>query len=438
MYIIKNAFKNIGRYKLTYFLFSGFYLILISASVLFINIHIFTQNAIPEIQNYFNSTVIVEQANFQATLDIFSYDDFMYILNTPYVNDIHFNSFAFSPSTLYIDREGNAQWYKLFDETEVFWLSYNGTKKNGVQNLLRHLIITGFNATFPQDFSMVEGRMFENDNEAVVFRNTRIACNDFIYIFSLEIGDTLVFKYGDFYKEYYIVGLLDETTGAPYVPILFTTFNSAEIFNVFPQHLQGSVINTITGLRIFTGYDATIFLRAADDFLALHNKVQWHSNGLYRIAMRYRDTQGSQLNITISIAQISWLVTLVAISFIISLTIIASMIIISNRKYDIAVLRSMGMGKLQLITGQIIENLLFVWGIFIISFALSTVAFIFMLYPWLLQQYIIPLEISILSSALPSLFVNFLLTSIVAILSIVITSIFILSVQPLKLLCNRD
>jgi len=66
----------------------------------------------------------------------------------------------------------------------------------------------------------------------------------------------------------------------------------------------------------------------------------------------------------------SWsIIFMILTSFIItSITIICTIILLNNRKYEIAVLRSVGMKKSRLILNYFIENLMFIWIITVVAF----------------------------------------------------------------------
>ena len=433
MYLMKNAVKNIGRYKSTYALFFGLYLILICASILCINIFFFAQQTAPFVQRYFNSAVSVVPANFHGSMNVFSYNEYMYIATLPFVDDIKFHSFAFSPSHLFIDFHGDTTWNKTFSADEVAWVGYDGEVKHDGYNLLRSMIIAGFNNDISHiiDINNIEGRLFENNNEVIVF-------NNFMRGYYFEIGDIITFDKDDFHVAFTVVGIINEMETDHVFVLLLTSFNTAEKFNIFPQHSQSTILNTSRDLRVSTGYDATIFLRDANNFYMLRDAVQWHTDGAHSIVRRYRTAHIEQNDLIIALVQSSTLIVVVVVAFIVSITAFASIIIINSRKYDIAILRAIGMGKTKIILGYLIEHLVFIWGIFVIA-ALLCFAFLHLfLSPWLFSQFIVALDISVLYTMIPSLMGNFLLISCTAVLSVVISSGFILSIQPLKLLCNRD
>ena len=52
-------------------------------------------------------------------------------------------------------------------------------------------------------------------------------------------------------------------------------------------------------------------------------------------------------------------------------TVITTVMLLGTRKYEIAVLRSIGMRKSELVISYLIENLVFIWGITIVSFIMA-------------------------------------------------------------------
>ncbi|MCL2187163.1 MAG: ABC transporter permease [Defluviitaleaceae bacterium] len=380
---------------------------------------------------------------FQMLPATITYDDYVYFSQSPFVDDIQFTSFMFNPSAFGFDANGESLWHKVFNENELTWTTQNGIEKTALQNLLRQIAIVGFNDVLLPitgfHFNVVEGRMFENDNEAVAFRNVTIICGDFVQMYTYEIGDSITFAQGEFYKTFTIVGLLDETEweNARPSPALFTTFSGAEVFNIFPQKEQGLGLDGASGFYIPAGYDAIIYLRSADDFEFMRNVVQRRTNGTHSLFMRHRNEHITHLNTMTAMQQFSNMLALISATFIVALTIITAIIMVNSRKYDIAVLRAMGMSKFRLIIGYIMENLFFIWIVFFVAAIVGIGTFI-IIYPQLLGQFFIPLQIPILSPIVSSLLINFGLITITTILSIVISSGLILFTQPLKLLNLRD
>jgi ABC-type antimicrobial peptide transport system permease subunit len=59
--------------------------------------------------------------------------------------------------------------------------------------------------------------------------------------------------------------------------------------------------------------------------------------------------------------------TIITAFIIICVTIVTTIILLNSRKYEMAVLRSVGMKKSRLILNYLIENLIFIWSITAIS-----------------------------------------------------------------------
>ena len=123
------------------------------------------------------------------------------------------------------------------------------------------------------------------------------------------------------------------------------------------------------------------------------------------------------------------------------MTIFTTMLNFNSRKYEIAVLRSVGMKKSYLIFSYLIENLVFVWGI---TAAASIVAQIIepifiekvfssihnMLTPGILESIASATGLSMIFQNIGIVFGGMTVT---VILSLVLTCINILRFQPLKI-----
>jgi ABC-type antimicrobial peptide transport system permease subunit len=221
--------------------------------------------------------------------------------------------------------------------------------------------------------------MFENDDECVIGGKEKQAWQ--IWLKS-QIGDTIVFENKDgMYKELTIVGIVREDYHDFAIPdaikfeTIYTTLESAEYFEPFIEFEKGSSVDHIFKL----GYDAVIYLKSPEYYYSFQDEVLAASR-VYQPGYRsLLDTVYPAVDNPDTILwDTSGRINEAALMFFIRLIVIvttgiSTITFLSNRKYEIAVLRSAGMKKSKIMASYLIENLALIWGVTLISYVSAQV-----------------------------------------------------------------
>jgi ABC-type antimicrobial peptide transport system permease subunit len=122
-----------------------------------------------------------------------------------------------------------------------------------------------------------------------------------------------------------------------------------------------------------------------------------------------------------------------------AITAISLVIMINQRRYDIAVLRSLGMGKIKIILKFLIEKTFFVAALSLVSFVLSQSIFYFIVKPFTERATSLPLtDISMTEVFMQSAVWLVVSVGIIMGLALLITVSYILTFQPLKIFNKKD
>jgi len=365
-------------------------------------------------------------------------DDYLKYNNNRYVNEIKYIQYNYFTPIIEI----NPINYKpiiLLDFKE------NDIKLNTSKGIIyldiaiqKPIFVLGYNKSLFHlldiEFGKIDGKMFDTDDECIITKSSfeKDKWND------LKINDKIIFDNGDgFYKEFTIVGIIKENTAFENRRI-HTTFKSAEYFDILQNNanIKGNTSYTDpeNPQNIITfGYEAIVYLKSSDDFEKFRIEINKISNGNH-----YVDPVFENVNIIRRLIYgiKSWclLFLLLFVFIFIGTTSITNAIFINNRKYEIAVLRSIGMKKRILILGYLIENIAFIFVIIIISIIISLPIFIIIANNIVDNHIIISIEtrekiISIIKS------IPIILSGTIALngLSLVLVCINIIRFDPLKI-----
>ena len=236
-------------------------------------------------------------------------------------------------------------------------------------------------------FIIKKGRMYENDNECVIAVNSKLKYAELYDMeydkwHSLNIGDTICITTPQITKDYTIVGILRESeflTEWHESMVLFTTVDSSLDFLTSVVVLdvggypslsisRGLINNPIEPSNDenhlgIEGYEILVTLKSYkyfDAFIELVYRNDHYAEALYRNYYTILDVlENTRILSIVFIA--------IIVLFIICITIVSTTILINSRKYEIAVLRSIGMKKSRLILNYLVENFAFMLGISVIS-----------------------------------------------------------------------
>ena len=391
MFTIKNSIKNIYRYKNKYILFGVLYLILILIAAVSVSIFVEMSQVTNNILREYASVSKLNKgiADMYDLPDRLSKDDYLTLKDIDYIADIRFSKYNFATNFLKKDVP------ELDVETHI------GENIKAVNTtLMSPVFVCGYNMSLLHitsgDFDLESGRMFENDSECVIDKNSkfipqRLDENTKSYIpynhddeswNDLDLDDKIVIKNNDgIYKEYTVVGIQKENPEDDVNTnrrIIYTTFESADYFDniaaVEQMGLHSYSLNPfsedIMTEFISMGYEVLVYLESPEDFLTLNNYFMNDNINInditFSISPFFPDFW-SLVSLTRNMESWGMLFMILTDFIIVSVTIISTIILLNNRKYEIAVLRSVGMKRSRIILNYLLENLAFVWGISIVS-----------------------------------------------------------------------
>lgn len=368
MFFIKNSVKNIYRYRSKYKLFGILYLVIILVFSICVNTFIqmgkITDNVVREYASVLKFDTYPRSISEQQKTRI-SKDEFLEYKNREYIDDIKIYRYIFSAADL---KEDTPELKKdLHIDGEV--ISWGRAPK-------QPFVVYGYNMSLlyldADSFKLEKGRMFEKDDEVVIYKNRLYqelgkGWND------LDIDDKIVLKNNDgIYKEFTVVGIKEQDpndTEDVYQHIVYTTLESAEYFDSIALETIKAYPKTYTYTPtsvndyFILGYEALIYIDSPSYFSPLRNELL--AEGV-RIESFFPDAN-ALISLTTSMRTWSVIFMVLAGLVIICVAIISTNILLNTRKYEMAVLRSVGMKKSRLIINYLIENLTFIWSITIVS-----------------------------------------------------------------------
>ncbi len=255
------------------------------------------------------------------------------------------------------------------------------------------MYIMGYNHDkLPDDkkdrFIIESGRMYETDDECVITQNPLLTNEEWNL---LDIGDTIkISKNTGASKEYTVVGILksvETITEETKTRVLFTTFDSAADFgrtsiaddssfvssgpvnNPIDPNMGVQLNNTDMNFCV-ERYEVAVVLKSHEYFEAFLTYVN-ELDG-YRGIPLYENYFSIVRVLNQSYTWSILFIIIIAI-ILVFMTVFTTIFNLNSRKYEIAVLRSVGMKKGQIILSYLIENLAFTWGISTVALAISQI-----------------------------------------------------------------
>ncbi len=413
MFILQNAIKNIYRYRSKYLLIGiVLFIVVLIASVL-IGIFNYATVTTDALKNKYAGVVRVSKGMHSSVTD-FNRADYEWFQELDYVKQVHFNSYIMSTRSMgHYKYDITEDHRKLMSPEE-----YEAKIKEppvatveitvkGEAHTLRELqpnyvYIMGYNYdTLTDDkkerFVIESGRMYENDDECVIAKNPLLPEEEWNL---LGVGDTIrISKHTGVSKEYTVVGILqaaDNLTEETKTRVLFTTFDSAEAFgnatipgkdvpseegNAFST--QGPVNNPIEpnmGMPLhdediqnltIERYEVAVDLESHAYYNTFVQYVSALGDGYF--ASSFYENYSSLLGVLNQSYAWSVLFIVIIAVILVFMTVFTTIFHLSSRKYEIAVLRSVGMKKSRLILSFLLENLVFVWGITVLALLISQI-----------------------------------------------------------------
>jgi|LSQX01.2.fsa_nt_gb ABC-type antimicrobial peptide transport system permease subunit len=383
IYFVINAAKNIIRYKNKYILFGCLFSILIfTASVcvnVFIRMDAVTDNILREYAGV--SKIELSSDDLYELKERITKEQYLNLKNINYISDIRFLKYNF-----YTD-------YIKQDVSELKVTAGDTAVHDSV-------IIFGYNTSLlhlvPEDFDLESGRMFEIDGECVISKNPSATDEASVVWNNVKIGDVITIQNSDgVFKQFTVVGVQkqnEEDKPNTNRRIIYTTLEDAEYFDsIAYNHALAAIpitpIEITADMRLYPGdegfeaffenlnllgYEVLVYLDSPETFLNLSSrldKIEINNVNL-RLKPFFTNFYGL-VNLTNAMRQSSAGFSALIAFIIICVTIITTIILLSSRKYEMAVLRSVGMKKIRLILFYLIENLIFILSITTISLIIA-------------------------------------------------------------------
>lgn len=381
MFRIKNSVMNIFRYRSKYVSYGILYLLLLSIASVCVGIYMQMSVATKTIAREYASVSVLREyiIDIGNLPDRMSEADYDALKEIEHVDDIKMLEYHFHTDFLKQDAAPLKVSINSSDDIDapVFILGYNIS--------LMHLV--------SEEFLLESGRLFENENECVISKNPSADDEASQKWNSLSLGDRISVHNDDgMNKEYTITGIL-ESNDDDHADInrrfIYTSLEGASCFDVIAptedagmltyslreisiEDLTSNNIDINSDYQIMMGYEVLVylddpenFLDVQDDFYRNEYKGHW-----FTLEPMFPDFK-SLLNMTrVMATNASGFMVVIAV-LLIFVTVITTVMLLGTRKYEIAVLRSMGMKKSELIISYLIENLVFIWGITIVSFIMA-------------------------------------------------------------------
>jgi len=438
MYFMLNAVKNIYRYKSRYILFSILYFSLIVAASITVQTFYLSGEAVEQYRRDFLSTAAMSRNRIGYFDPVAQRAEYLALLNSPYVSEVRFYAFLYQP----LQADG------------IYLFNQEGMARD-TGALMQHLGVLGLDTSELHmtglTLNIQEGRMFEHEGEAVVFATTRwhrYEGGTVVGFDHFAVGDRVVFD-GEVPHEFTIVGLLETPdtfdVAWPFnVPsLLITHLYGATTFEALPQAHGSRRFTDDSGRHphaplFHAGYNTVVYLSDPGYFESFRDEIMQDDNAFMWVWPRNEHMARTVQDFIYSLRGFSLLFIMLVAFLVVVLTVIATMILVSGRKYDIAVLRSIGMSKGKIILGFVVEKLLWLWGLFIPAFFMGLVVFVFTVMPALVTNAPIPLVVSVWGTALYSFVYIFLGTTAAAGLSLLLAVGYVLSFEPLKIFNKKD
>ncbi len=344
MFIVKAAFENIKQSMNKYILFGILLLLVTAACVISFFEYDLSYNILEDIKNEFGSILVI---NYKIPKD--QIDE---ISKSVYIKEIRYTKYIYKIDKGHID----------INDENFLTLSENDNRFN-------HLFLAGYNMEYgnilnnPDTAFLLDGRMFENDDECII-------TDKFIEKYNLKgtgikIGDNLKITNETVSKTYIVAGIIDsgklfgrKKTNYAFI---YTTMNSA---SAFENDEVMTYLDSYTNTKYSLGYNVLYYLKSYNDYKSFGKETFNKYNLLPQYAKEGFEVLITPLENTQEVS----LIFIVVVLFIGALiTIIITFLNLNERKYEIGVLRSIGMSKPMIMMLFIIEIFIFITVVIIIG-----------------------------------------------------------------------
>lgn len=381
MFRMKNAIKNIYRYRTKYVSYGVLYLLLLSVASVCVGVYMQMSVATKTIaREYAGVSVLGEYTSHLGDApDRMSEAEYESLKEIEHIDDIKMLEYHFHTDFLKPDAAPLKVSLPSSDDIDapVFVLGYNLS--------LMHLV--------SEDFTLESGRLFENEDECVISKNLSAEDEASQKWNSLSLGDRVrIHNQDGVDKEYAITGILEsnkDDSADVNRRIIYTSLEGAACFDdiapvksvgietyglrkISIEDVTSNNIDINPDHQIKMGYKVLVYLDDPEEFLNVQDVFQRNEYNGHWLTLEPMFTDFKPLlNMSRIMANNASGFMGVAAVLLVFVTVITTVMLLGTRKYEIAVLRSMGMKKSSLILSYLIENLAFIWGITIVSFLMA-------------------------------------------------------------------
>lgn len=363
MYIFKNAWKNVTRNKGKNILIGIIIVIVTISSYISLAVNMSSNNLV---ESYKNSnplevTLSVNMRNLRENKDnnsniqieSLSIDDVNNYGNSDYVKDYYYY-YNISLSSEDITAVSMDDYFKKPEgEDAPSDMPDRGNEKminDGDFRFSAYSDITYAEAFINGTNKISDGEMFDNDNE----ENVIVISSDLASENELSVDDTVIFY----------VDSTDETIEFKIIGIYYdSSDNSDNFMNMNAMMSSNQIYTTLSGMEeilelkdsINNSLNAKFYLNSADDLENYSDELREKGLSEYYSINDNMDTILSTLEPIQNISNFS--ITFLIVIIVVALIVIGilTMINIRDRKYEIGVLRAIGMSKIKVMMQLLIE-----------------------------------------------------------------------------------
>ncbi len=311
-----------------------------------------------------------------------------------------------------------------------------------------------------EKFELIEGRMFENDNECIINKEKY---SQFVFS-SLNIGDKVILSGSGDNIELTVVGIAKAEppygeSGNPFTgSLLYTTQDT--VVKLATQYRPGTP-DVDPGMNLWYEKENPF---SVSNYFGVNNRDSYGYKcvGILKDYKQYGDFQQFLLSqnkdikksltsthfynfdegvfsISGQIVISSLIFLIIIISMLIITTVVTSIMYLSNRKYEFAVLCSVGMSKPKIMGSYILETLSFMLFTSLVAIGIGQLVFIFGLSNTVKSAFEGWIDTSLpMANILAFNGVAVLAgMSIVVVVTVLISMIYLLSFEPLKIFNKR-
>lgn len=381
MFSIKNSIINIYRYRTKYVSYSFLYTLLITVASVCVGVYMQMSVASNTItREYAGVSVLRENIiDIENLPDRMLEADYNELKEIEHIEDIKMLKYHFQTNFVKPDITPLKVTINSSDHIDapVFVLGYNTS--------LMHLA--------SKEFLLVSGKLFENENECVISKNPFASDEASKKWNNLSLGDRILIHNDDgVNKEYIITGILESDIddhadvnrriiytsleGASYydyiAPVEDAGITSYGLREISLEDITSNNFDINSDIQIKMGYEVLVYLDDPEEYLNVQDDLfkNEYKNYLFTLEPMFTNFR-SLLNMTRVMANNASGFMVITAVLLIFVTVITTVMLLGTRKYEIAVLRSIGMRKSELVISYLIENLVFIWGITIVSFIMA-------------------------------------------------------------------